>query len=606
MPNNQAPPANEVSKVEDMLALFVRVRHRLRRRRHTRQAAETSSNREIPRDQRTEDVVDDQYEQDRIRSSPSPSPLPEITDRGPPALHRYENEDIFWNSTMVEAAVDPVIRPARRQQQKSTPRQRQPRNAIETEPLRSVRGPFVSQETSRPPPVRSARNHNDQEAVADPVQESKKDDRSTADVQNHDVTVMRAWPLPNVPLAPSRAPISPATEEWDNFMDFPSENSMHIYRDSQGNRHVNIPVRTLTTATTPATTAKLTSHQSNHELALSSPPDTAYEQRPTASSYVSHDGVLTWNLVLNRILDHEAVDPAMKQAVRERVQQSLTANGDGHASALFVSAQEAGLVPNFSYPLVGSAFYDRIAAEHNSHARSTSQEDPPSAKKPDQLPNGISRSPTPSESSHNTLYRAPTPVDDAPERITSLLSTMLTPSELSLHNRIIKSPLSDASSSQLHTRLILALHIAILGLLDRTTHLEESLIPQLSTWLEEKRHKIDELSLQVMRLRSETVDLKACVDFGNRVLAGCWEREGELWRMLGEARGRRQMGWLRWMGKSGMLGDGEVDALALVAEQNVRILKEDIEEMVSLVMEYKEKNGGVMEVKEVQRMWRDV
>jgi hypothetical protein len=165
--------------------------------------------------------------------------------------------------------------------------------------------------------------------------------------------------------------------------------------------------------------------------------------------------------------------------------------------------------------------------------------------------------------------------------------------------------------------LIQNLHTVVFGLQDRITGLEDDPIPQLSAHLEEKGSKVDDLGLEITLLEKEILHLKRAVDFGSRVLAGCWEREWESWRTVLEIRKQREMGRgvlsrLMLRGRSTverdqrrldgsmpegyvargsapesahqkLLLDRELNALVLMAEQNVRIIREGMVEMLGLV-----------------------
>ncbi|CAO2656925.1 Nn.00g057280.m01.CDS01 [Neocucurbitaria sp. VM-36] len=607
-----------------------------------------------------------------------PSPLPEITDAGPPTTGRYANDDIYWNSSMTEADVDPVkTRTSARQNTKS----QKPMKAAEVKAWKNVPShgqdlePVREEISSRTPEVSNTRK---QQRNQSGDEELARETGLGSDRVGKDFIVMLAYPpvyteqLPT-PTSLPRDPITPGTKEYDAFMDYPSQNSMHIYRDDGGPRHILLPVHDKTTTANTAT--KPTVHHEglqhpNEHLPLFTVPSGRLDHEQSGQNGEE----LTWTLVLNHILASPAVDPVMKQAVQDRVQSSSTTNGFRDKGNPFVSTQEAGLVPNFSYPIAGSAFYERSAAEQIPQesllSRARAKEANGEGEKVEQLTNGVTLGSSDSEdstdSSHDTLYRAPTPLDEAPGRVHSLLSSILTPSELSLHYRIVNGASPDISSNSLtvttpvsstespaprRARLIRNLHTIILGLQDRISGLEDSLVPQLSTWLEKKSVTIDELSVEVRRSQDKISNLKYMVDFGNKVLGGCWDRESELWftvtdiqrrrrtkanalfrRLMWRLRDQRQRNADRCDGNlpgdcgrqnlqhqssnyhfprtaegNIALSNRELDALVTITAQNVRILGEDIEDMVTLVQDCKRMASGMQEIERPKEgSWRDV
>jgi hypothetical protein len=181
----------------------------------------------------------------------------------------------------------------------------------------------------------------------------------------------------------------------------------------------------------------------------------------------------------------------------------------------------------------------------------------------------------------------------------------------------------------------------VYGLQDRVTGVEEDLIPELSANLEKKHLQVRELDLENLSLHEEIAELKLIVDFSNKVLAGCWEREWEVWRTLFHIQRRREtncgllgriflrasatniqddelLGYCKPEGyvaqpqppgtaAQDLLKKRELEALLLMAKQNVGILIEDLGEMKGLVEAYQKRD----EVEEeetlpVEWSWRDV
>jgi hypothetical protein len=91
-----------------------------------------------------------------------------------------------------------------------------------------------------------------------------------------------------------------------------------------------------------------------------------FNSNPSSDKVSQKPTILTWNSCLNAILNNATLDPAMKIVVRNRMKSSKTANGNSKDEHFFFSATEAGLVPNFSYPVTRSPFFDRLAAEKSS------------------------------------------------------------------------------------------------------------------------------------------------------------------------------------------------------------------------------------------------
>ena len=369
-------------------------------------------------------------------------------------------------------------------------------------------------------------------------------------------------------------------------------------------------------------------------------------------------------------------------------------NGDAHP----ITMADAGLVPNFSYPIAGSAFYDRIYAEETPPSQSLEdvrgiggQQQP--------LTNGVSSGHHSDSSSSRTLYRSPTPrnlplrggsdespalltngvhpgyyppssssgdsgnaalhdppalPDKVPEHVFNLLCSLLTPSELALHYDVVQDsapphlppfpalvpPSNAASDIPIVVRLVQRLHAAVYGLQDRVWGLEEDLIPQLSTQLEENHLQIRELDRENGSLQDEITELKRIADFSTKVLTGCWGREWEVWRTLLDIQRRRETyrsplacifkrtptpsvqddGLLDFCkpegyvapplptGKvtQGSLKKKELDALLLMAKQNVTILIEDLGELKALAEAYDRRNEAEEEVRPVEGSRRDV
>jgi hypothetical protein len=191
------------------------------------------------------------------------------------------------------------------------------------------------------------------------------------------------------------------------------------------------------------------------------------------------------------------------------------------------------------------------------------------------------------------------------------------------------------SAIPLDVRLVQKLHTAVYGLQDRIVGVEEDLIPELSTNLENKHLQVRELDVQNLSLQEEVIELKRIVDFSNKVLAGCWEREWEVWRTLNDIQRRRKAcrgrltrmfsrasdatirddellhshrpeGYVTQTQPFGRAAQGplkkkELDALLLMAKQNVSILVEDLGEAKGLVEAFRERSEVDEEVPPAER-----
>ena len=264
-----------------------------------------------------------------------------------------------------------------------------------------------------------------------------------------------------------------------------------------------------------------------------------------------------------------------------------------------------------------------------------------------QLPNGVPATHYPPSSSSDFSFgqHQPLPPDNVPDCVSNLLYTVLTSSKLDLHAEIVGGstptqssalsalvPPSNADSpTPLHNRLVGKLHSTVYGLQDRVTGLEEDLVPRMTAWLTQKETKIGELNTKAANLRDEINTLKQTVDFGTKLLNGCWEREWELWSTLIAIQKQRESNrnslsriFSRRKSTIGsdmqVLGDSmprgyvpqtpssdrstqrllrtrELDAILLMAKQNVTILKEDMEDMAGLVTAYQTR---------AESSWRDI
>lgn len=620
-----------------------------------------------------QDKIENDLDDGRVRPrrSSSPDSLPVIIDKGPYKGYFYPKDQLYFNSIMLAADVEPRY---------VGPPGGEFRQEVARTPIRRPRGRNNRSPSPRPVPsewltasqnAENLRRWEERNGVEPRPMRARRPSRMLS---------------PPRPTSPPRGPIMPGTQEWDKFMDFPSETSYHPQSDKQCNQAAKASV-TLETpgSSVPAVTEMqnpLPSHRVNNlpQRGRSIPPSPTSSQIRLPGISPTDEGSTqpaTWTSALNSILHNEAVDPAMREAVIDRARHNSATRGSEHHETLPIAPVDAGLVPNFSYPVAASAFYDRVDAAQESQIRPV-QED-------ELLPNGVSVETSSHTSSNDTLYRDPTPLswplrggqeethspltngvppgyyppsssdgtagtadtsidprqrpppppDLVPEHTSTLLSSILTPSEFALHREIVHgaalvgTPISPtrsntSSSTPLDTRLIQKLDTVVYGLQDRINGLEDDLVPQLGTWLEQKDLEISELHIETSNLRDEVAELKRIVDFSSRTLGLCREREWEVWQTLLDIQRKREekrsplsrvFSWVRGnptrdvdglqscrstdLGNKGLLKK-ELDALLLIAKQNVDVIDEDMEEMARLVWACKAKNDVTEEVRPVE------
>lgn len=413
-------------------------------------------------------------------------------------------------------------------------------------------------------------------------------------------------------------------------------------------------------------------------------------------SHLSYEG-LTWNLALRGILSSDAIHPETREAIQHRL--------NNRTSIDITSPADIGLVPNFSYPIAAAPFYDRYSAlgivaeesedgeedwgkeevEYDSSCYCQTPDTPngiiPELEEIERIVNGIhtsTRSSVP-EPSDTPVY---VPPSSSPEHVSGPTTT---PSTHPLaHHHDYESTITNLQSE-------------ISALRARNDELEKDILPSLVNSIERQSMTIDYNLSVIDALREEIVDLKIAVDFGNKVLGGCWAREWVTLSTINEIRGRNKNRNSRQRGRVGLgggaggllrtlfrnkgtgkgvgvgggdesltlgqlpkgyewevfgqgpnpsgsedvvgylttgdtsrnssgskgsrretltssnpsiflfLSRSEIDALADMAEQNLRILKEDVEEMVELIQGCKNWCTGIQEVEEPpQGSWRDI
>ena len=687
-----------------MFPFLGRLRHPLRRPTHLYKINEPSPTpRQLEKQrkrerQRASDKIENDIDDGRAgpRRPNSLDELPVIIDSGPYKGTIYPKEQLYYNNIMLASDVEPLYVGSPgghlRQEVHRTPFRR-PKATVEVNPS--------------PRPVPS--EHLTASQNADNLR--RWEERNSKNVGNSDIenpTVMCfqvPQHPPSVPRPPSppRGPITPGSREWDTFMDFPSESSMYGYRDQDGGRSAG-SASTFTTTAPPNSVAVSqprtpTAQNDIHSslLVQDTPlsvqtPDRPPDNPPIISlSDSEKPEVLTWSIALDRILNNGLASPDMRAAVRGRLQRSSTTNGTDYVDTHPIAAVDVGLVPNFSRPIAGSAFYDRMTDEQVFSTRPTESCEGPRQREPlpngvasgyhdhpstdnhstidwpttlrggrdlshGQLPNGVPANHYPPSSSSYSSFGQHQPLlpDPVPDYVSNLLFTMLTSSELDLHQEIIGNsinlqppalsalvpPSNAASATPLHGHLVEKLHSTVYGLQDRITGLEEDLVPKMSEWLAQKESHIDELGTKIANLGDEITTLKRTVDFGTKLLNRCWEREWELWstlldiqkqhdanrssvsRMFSRRKstmvpdmqileGSKPDGYVAQAFSSdtltrGLLKTRELDAVLLMAKQNVTFLQEDMEDMAELVKAYQTIAEGTNQILPIELSWRDV
>jgi len=597
----------------------------------------------------------------------SPDELPVIIDKGPYKGLVYPKEDLYYNSIMLASDVEPIY---------ADPPDSRLRQEVHRTSFLRLHAIDGGNSTSRPVPS----EHLTASQNTDNLR--RWEEQNSKDVEKRRVKTpsFRPFQLPKHPLSvprvpsPPRGPIAPGSQEWDTFMDFPLENSMHIYRDRDSGRAAGPdPIFTTTAPLKPVAVSKIhtpavkgdtRSRPSTQEDPYPVPAQDRLPSNPplTPLDESGEFEVLTWNTAWNRTLNNESVNPKMKAAVQERVQPHSTADGSDYENNHLTAAVNLGLVPNFSRPVAESLFYGRdekFFAEHckgphyhetpengvgtGNHNLSipgdhTTMDWPLTLKggqdlRHGQLSNGVlANHYLPSSSSDSSFgQHQPLPPDPVPNRVFNFLYTILTSSELDLHQEIVGGsalsqpsalsasvPSSSTTSAvPLHDRLVGKLYSAVNGLQDRIAGLEEGLVPSMTAWLAQKESLISQQNTKIANLDAEIITLKKTIDFSTKLLSGCWEREWELWSTLFDIQKHRGAGpgslfRMFSRGKSiivrdrQLLGDGipkgyvartsssnraaqgqlktrELDAILLMAKQNVTILNQDMEDMAGLV-----------------------
>lgn len=536
--------------------------------------------------------------------------LPEIIHSGSPTANKYSDFNIFWNSMMTETDHTQQDNP----KQNTSTWNAAMKDCIISEDAKIGEHSLQQQEIRREhnKPLHKSQTPNKNTTNRRRLQQLESNPIHGRESVDNDLVVM-FFTTPNYNQSPRslesisrrrQDSVSPKTQECDSLVD--SESSVNQTGSSARSTLTSNP------STTP-----------------SNPP------------------IPTWTSCLNEILTNDAVESVVKVAVEDRIKDGPMTNGHKENGTKFVSPTAIGLVPNFSYPVGRSDFYDRVEIEQTPPLQSeyvlcedeylekeleellaeeisisaSPTPEPQQAAKSELLDNVSSRSSSYlSSATDDSLYRDPPHlINHLENSIDALLSEILTSAEL----RLLHKSLEVNDTKQRHSSidntltnyetLICGLHYIITGLQDRNSHLEDTLLPKLSGALEQKSSAINVLTTELQNFHNQIRQLKGTVDFGSKVLEGCWFREYEVWRLLVQIHEKRNSKWNRLVGRitrgfrkrhteteghrplaqgeqTSSSGNGrqqipsrELDVLLLIAEQNARILREDANDMVEKV-----------------------
>lgn len=571
--------------------------------------------------------------------------LPVIVDGEPSKMKmREEREHEFWNSVLLEGDEKPKSKSQKRRRQYKTLGEEDVKGMEQAESskvMSNVRDPVEVEGIEYQ--MREARD------FYEPTGYKGKGKEKVVEVEK-EPSVSKHGNLPKMTEEAKKQTV----DEYFDFPDFDhlsniSSQPSSIYGSSQSSSTIRPTI-------------------SREVLKTGSDSTTASFPTVPQSSLTS----LTWNVALSRILSSGYIDPEMLEAIQERA-ISISSGVSGNE---LISMTHVGLVPNFSRPIAGAAWYDRVLlpeipdpfanASHSSQESLLLPNNPHLEHgilcngiipDPTILPNGIlthTRMPTPPE------YTLPTGLPSAEEFI------LLAPAPPS-------RPTSSATQLKLYegtiatqVKLIQDLQTLCDGLREENEDLHSQ---QVLT-----KHALHGLDDDVARfkvvlenMKDEIVGLKIAVDFGNKTLGGCWAREWDLWKTMCELRNRSSGGRIHngffqklfkvskernlredlekgvfpegyewdnfgyghdaqstkepavlsrmnephsrpvfpnhqsWAEDSvagrTSLSAGEIDAIVEIAEQNVKILKEDIGDMVQLVQGCKKRSARIQDIK---------
>jgi len=610
-----------------MPGFLQRLRHP---RRHVSQAdvAKTAEEKKKQREEFEDDYPDEIAPgRNRIPS------LPSMQDNGPWSHTCYISQDLFWNSALTKAGDGARIQV--RPDHSSSKR----------------KSPFDTEHDRRRTALRKREEAISYQKDFDKFTQLQADAKRQHEYENrglgriirakivrgkeradNDRTIMSYYiPVsprpPSVPIVPSKRPLGPlrhSTKEWDDFMGF------------EPNEH-GIPY---------PTTGAESGVEGEKELP-DLPPlwyETAYLPRSSRGS--EEDLLLKTDGAVEQAREKNTVDP--EGEVQESVGRALTTNGIGSEVRLPTSSVDP--IINHSNPgtstrktgaeeqsptspLTNGIHYKTTSSDQDKRSslfvnRSPSPDPPYNESTPPHEVLSSYRSSTASTS--NDSPSPPQSHTSSSKRIHSLLRTFLSPSELSLFNTIGPhvtpgNPYANGFRvpRPLQARLVSKCHTLIHHLQDRNTYFEHTVVPSISESLEGKAYDIDVMNLDAKEFSKQILELRRAIDFANKIITSTYEREFEMYRTLASIRQQRRfkglMGMLRkWRGEkrdsrldedavNKLLTRRELDAMMLMAEQNVRILREDADEMSVRVDGIKRRFARCQLVREVEQgSWRDI
>ena len=475
--------------------------------------------------------------------SDSPVELVQIEDKGEYSQPRYGDLDLFWNSIMIEATEE-----ERAKRKKEDERKKRRRGCV-FEDNEKIYTAFNNHQ-----PIQSGMKKTGSIVVTEP----------TSSLSNY---------LSAHPISSGHADMLP-------------DRTIYSDHDASGDRYITLTENT--------SVAELDSHQ-------------------TTISY------LTWNSAFNKILASSCVPSGMEATIRARARDRTRNKIDGD-----VDMRDVGMVPNFSYPIASARWCERHDINAFPSMDSDKQEDldlnTSWGNQCHQLvglgislyidrPSSTTTKRCPPASS-NSLYRPLTHRTSTRSDPYLVLRDILEPSELDMYQEIVTHDprftvlLNDADVLSRQVPLVQKLHRTLSALLDQSADLEDLYTD----------------------LCKRTEMLKKMVNFGNKVMEGCWKREclllntllaiqqrrsapyGFAARFLRRKNGgtviaespttnsmfrerdRQSLCWFACSIGSGtvsgsemLLKQGELDVLIAIAAQNVKVLKDDVQDSVNLV-----------------------
>ncbi|KAF1932329.1 uncharacterized protein M421DRAFT_289464 [Didymella exigua CBS 183.55] len=489
-----------------------------------------------------------------------PYELIEVEDQGEYTEQRYGNVDVYWNSVMVEASPDEQER----------------RRVAKEGKRREKRHGRVFDNTEQ---LYQAYNNRP---------------------RNNEARQFRAVPEPARSL--DNAPSIPARPDGCSH---PVSQSQH---DADEDRFITLTERT--------SVANLNAYQADSSR-------------------------LTWNSALTQILASPGVDPSISSAIRARARST---SGTKHGGTDEVDMREVSMVPNFSYPVANVRWYDACQASDWPYSGGEEcDNNVEDAKSQGRLLNGCGTSRTGTNDDvsfldltqlinidEDSLYRAPTttPAENRMSDPGSMLRDILDPEELEMYREIMShNPRFTASLDRTEKRaenrqvlLVAKLCSVIEDLIERLAELEGC---------EQSRKIKQEVDGYENLYISDAGKLVRAFDLMDLVLEGFWGRECTLlntllgvkerkdrWRnvllrlltqrtgthdggrpysrengtdcpLLGSTASSSESGGR--MSSNGSLGKKELDALLLIATQNVTILREDLQAVFELLEEGEDK-----------------